>query len=842
MNEGQLILERKLGFDKVRSMVEAHCQSDYAASLCGRETFVSDADEIRRRLTLTDEMRLILMFEENFPTGGYIDSLDFLLPLRQANSSMDLVAMRKFRTMLETLSKLQQFFAGVPSGVYPNLRKLTLPVASFPSILHKIDNILDRYGAIRDNASPQLFEIRKSLSEKMSQISRRANAVLRHAQEAGIVDSDASVVVRDARMLIPVPAAQKRALQGFIYDESASGKTVFLEPAEVVELSNEVKDLQFAQQREIVRILFEFSEFVRPYVEDLVVASEYMGTMDFIMAKAQVALDMKAGMPVFSDDGSINLRKARHPLLEKALQRENRQMVPVSVSLDRRKRILLVSGPNAGGKSVCLKTVGLLQYMFQWGLLIPTSESSEMVVFKTLMVEIGDDQNLENDLSTYSSFLSNMREMLSGADDSTMVLIDEFGSGTEPAAGGAIAEAILARLEKLGVYGVINTHYTNLKVYASRGESAVINGAMAFDAVNIQPLYKLEIGLPGNSFAFEMARKMGLPEEVVKDAEERAGDEFVGMERNLRKIARSRKALDEKLERVSRADRTLEDITGKYHKELSDIKKLKEDILQKAREEAEAIVSGANREVEKTIRTIKEAQAEKEPTVQARRSLADFLTGLETAKSKQDEYLERKLKQLEERQARNEARKAQRSLDKKIQEDTEARIAREREESFRNAPLKVGEKVRVKDNGMVGEVSKINGKNLILLIGNISTKVASARVERITSNEFKSAAKELSKPQSTIVTDSSIRERKLNFHTEIDLRGERLQDAIDKVMHYVDDAIMLGVPSVRIIHGRGTGVLHEEIQKYLRTVPGVSSVADEHIQLGGSGVTVVRFD
>ena len=842
MNEGQLILERKLGFDKVRSMVEAHCQSDYAASLCGRETFVSDADEIRRRLTLTDEMRLILMFEENFPTGGYIDSLDFLLPLRQANSSMDLVAMRKFRTMLETLSKLQQFFSGVPSGVYPNLRKLTLPVASFPSILHKIDNILDRYGAIRDNASPQLFEIRKSLSEKMSQISRRANAVLRHAQEAGIVDSDASVVVRDARMLIPVPAAQKRALQGFIYDESASGKTVFLEPAEVVELSNEVKDLQFAQQREIVRILFEFSEFVRPYVEDLVVASEYMGTMDFIMAKAQVALDMKAGMPVFSDDGSINLRKARHPLLEKALQRENRQMVPVSVSLDRRKRILLVSGPNAGGKSVCLKTVGLLQYMFQWGLLIPTSESSEMVVFKTLMVEIGDDQNLENDLSTYSSFLSNMREMLSGADDSTMVLIDEFGSGTEPAAGGAIAEAILARLEKLGVYGVINTHYTNLKVYASRGESAVINGAMAFDAVNIQPLYKLEIGLPGNSFAFEMARKMGLPEEVVKDAEERAGEEFVGMERNLRKIARSRKALDEKLERVSRADRTLEDITGKYHKELSDIKKLKEDILQKAREEAEAIVSGANREVEKTIRTIKEAQSDKEHTVQARRSLADFLTGLETAKNKQDEYLERKLKQVEERQARNEARKAQRSLDKKIQEDTEARIAREREESFRNAPLKVGEKVRVKDNGMVGEVSKINGKNLILLIGNISTKVASSRVERITSNEFKSAAKELSKPQSTIVTDSSIRERKLNFHTEIDLRGERLQDAIDKVMHYVDDAIMLGVPSVRIIHGRGTGVLHEEIQKYLRTVPGVSSVADEHIQLGGSGVTVVRFD
>lgn len=843
MSEQQMVIEQKLGFDKVRANVSAHCQSELASQLCAQEKFTSDEHEIRHRLVLTDEMRLILMFEDNFPTGGYIDSVDFLLPLRQANSSLDVVSIRKFKTMLETLSKLQNFFNGVPRGVYPNLRKLTAPIASFPLILHKIDTILDRYGAIRDNASPELYDIRRSLTEKMGQISRRANAVLRKAQEAGLVDAEASVSVRDGRMLIPVPAPSKRMLAGFIYDESASGKTVFVEPAEVVEISNEVKDLQFAEKREIVRILFAFSEFVRPYIEELLAAADYLGTMDFILAKAQVALDMKAGMPVFSENGDINLRKARHPLLEKALAKENRQIVPVTIALNRQKRILLVSGPNAGGKSVCLKTVGLLQYMFQWGMLIPTSESSELTVFDRIMVEIGDDQSLENDLSTYSSFLSNMKDILAEADDRTMVLIDEFGSGTEPAAGGAIAEAILSRLEQAGVYGVINTHYTNLKMYAARQDSAVVNGAMAFDAVNIQPLYKLEIGLPGNSFAFEMARKMGLPEDVVKDAEARAGDEFVGMERNLRKIARSRKALDEKLERVSKADRTLEDITGKYHKELSDIKSLKNQILQEAREEAAAIVSGANKEVEKTIRTIKESQAEKTQTVQARKGLVDFLGSLEAAKSQKDEYLDRKLKQLEARQARNEERKAQRAQTRKQEEDAAAIAAKEREEAFRNAPLKVGEKVRIKDNGMVGEVNKISGNNLILLVGNISTKVASSKVERITSNEFKAAVKEVARPvYSAVVTDSAIRERKLNFHTEIDLRGERLSDAMDTVTHYIDDAIMLGVPSVRIIHGRGTGVLHEEIQKYLRTVPGVTSVADEHIQMGGSGVTVVRFD
>lgn len=843
MDDRCAILEAKLGFDRVRSMVCARCQSELAASMAAEEEFSTDESEIRRRLLLTDEMRLILMFEDAFPTSGFIDSLDFLLPLEEPNTSMDVVALRKFKTMLDTLCKVVNFFEGSQKAVYPNLRRLTSPIGTFPLISRKIDTIIDRYGAIRDNASEPLAKIRSDLSQKQSQVGRRAAAVLRRAQEAGFVDSDASVAVRDGRLLIPVSAALKHQVGGFIYDESASGKTVFIEPAEVVELTNEIKELQFAEQREIVKILFAFSEFVRPYLPQLLEASRYMGAIDFIMAKAAIALDMIAGMPVFASDGCVMLRKARHPLLEKALKKEGKEMVPVGITLTPQKRILLVSGPNAGGKSVCLKTMGLLQYMFQWGMLIPTSETSQMVVFDRIMVDIGDDQSLDNDLSTYSSFLANMKDVLAEASSSTLVLIDEFGSGTEPAAGGAIAEAILAALEAKGIYGVITTHYTNLKMYASRAESAVINGAMAFDAQNIRPLFKLEIGLPGNSFAFELARKMGLPENIVHDAEMRAGDEFVGMERNLRKIARSRKALDEKLERVNKADKTLEGITDKYQKELSDIKEQRRKIIQEAREQAQAIVEGANRQVENTIRTIKESQASKEPTAAARKQLQDFLEGLASARSQHDEYVDRKLEQLKARQERNAQRRLQREGKARDDKEAEMSAAKAREEAFRNAPIQVGEKVRFKEGGMVGEVSKISGKNLIVVVGNLNTKIAASKVERITSNEYKAAVKSIAKPvYSSVSTDDSIRERKLNFKPEIDIRGARLSDALDTVMHFVDDAIMLGINQVRIIHGKGTGVLREEIQKYLRTMPGVASVSDEHIQFGGTGVTIVTFE
>lgn len=838
-------LEQKLGFDRMRKAIADRCSTSYAADKVSEERFSSDADEIRRRLLLTDEMRLIVMFEESFPSNGFVDCLGFLKPLAQPLSGIDLLSLRKLKTMLETLSKIISFFDGIKDGIYPNLKKMSAGIMQFHEIRRRIDTILDRFGDVKDTASDGLFEIRKSMKEKENAISRRIASVLKRAQEEGIVDSDASISMRDGKMLIPVPAGNKKKIQGFIYDESASGKTAFVEPAEVVELDNQIKELKFAEGREILRILMDFSDFLRPYVPDLVGAAEYLGEIDFLMAKANIALDIIAGMPVISDNGEMNLRKARHPFLEKALKRENKEIVPLTVTLTPKKHILLISGPNAGGKSVCLKTVGLLQYMFQWGMPIPTSESSELPVFDRIMVSIGDDQSIDNDLSTYSSFLADMKDMLARADGKSLVLIDEFGSGTEPAAGGAIAEAILNELDKRGTYGVITTHYTNLKLYASSGDTGVVNGAMMFDVKNIAPLFKLEMGLPGNSFAFELARKMGLPESIIKDAETRAGEEFVGIERNLRRIARNRKAIDEKLEKIRHTDKTLESITEKYQKELLDIKQIRKEILDQAHKEAEEIVRGANRQIETTIRTIKEKQAEKAATHEARKDLQDFVSALakkkEQEKQERDDYIEKKIRQIDARRERERERKARRAGEKERQAIMEEQAEKERIEAFRNAPLKPGEKVRVKSNGMVGEVSQISSRSITVNIGNIVSKMSPDKVERITSNEFKSAVKETARPV-IARTDSSISERKLNFHPEIDVRGERVQDALDKVMRFIDDAIMLNMGSVRIIHGKGTGALREEIQKFLRTTPGVGKVSDEQVQFGGTGVTIVTLE
>lgn len=837
-------LEQKLGFDRIRKAIASKCSTQYADRRVAEELFSTDASEIRRRLALTDEMRLIVMFEESFPSNGFVDCIDFLKVIETSSASIDLLSLQKLKTMLETLRKMVSFFDDVKDGVYPHLKRMAGGLMEFSAVRARIDKILDKYGDVKDTASEELYRLRRELKDKQGAVSKRMSAILKKAQEEGIVESDASVSVRDGKILIPVPAASKRKINGFIYDESASGKTVFIEPAEVVEISNQIKELEFAEQREIVKILYDFTEFIRPYAPDLQQAAIFTGEMDFLMAKAQTALDFIAGMPIISDNGEMNIRKARHPLLEKALRKEGKQIVPQTVTLTPEKHILLISGPNAGGKSVCLKTAGLLQYMFQWGMLVPTSETSEMLVFDRIMVEIGDDQSIDNDLSTYSSFLSNMKKMLSEADSRTLILIDEFGSGTEPAAGGAIAEAILAEMDRRGVYGIITTHYTNLKFYAS-GQTGVINGAMMFDVKNIAPLFKLEMGLPGNSFAFELARKIGMPESIIKDAENRAGNEYVDIERNLRKIARNRKALDEKLERIRNTDKTLENLSDRYEKELKGIRQMKKDILDDAHRQAQEIIRGANKQVENTIRTIKEKQAEKESTQEARKELQNFVILLaakkEQEKKEKDEYIEKKIRQIDERRERRAQRKAKNAGEAELQQIREQEAERQRQEAFRNAPLKLGEKVRIKDNGMVGEVSRVSAKAVTVIIGNISSKLPHDKVERITANEYKDAVKTFSKPSSPAIS-SSITERKLNFSTEIDVRGERVNEALDKVQRYIDDAIMMSVPSVRIIHGKGTGALRDEIQKYVRTVPGVASVKDEHIQFGGTGVTIVTFD
>ncbi|MBO7487505.1 MAG: endonuclease MutS2, partial [Bacteroidales bacterium] len=527
------MIEQKIGFDKVRSQVRSKCISKYAVARVDGEQFCTDRQQILHRLQLTDEMRLICMFEDTFPSEGFTDSRELLLPLTSESTSISLPALVTLRTTLDTVRKVVTFFDRSKDGVYPNLKEMSRPVAYFPEVSRRIDSIIDRYGNVRDNASDALAGIRRLIREKEKSVSKVIASILRKAQGEGYVEEDVGVAMRDGKTLIPVAAAHKHRIAGIVYDQSASGKTVFIEPIEIVEMNNRLYELHQDEQAEIARILAQFTEFLRPYLPELLQAAEFLGEIDFIRAKALVALDMIAGMPVISQDGELWLRKARHPILEKALAREGKKIVPLNLHLDRNKRILVISGPNAGGKSVCLKTVGLLQYMFQWGMLIPTSEVSEFVIFDDIFIDIGDDQSLENDLSTYSSHLQNLKEIVVRSGKKSLVLIDEFGSGTEPAAGGAIAEAVLAQIEENGAYGVITTHYTNLKLYAENSKGCA-NGAMLFDVENIQPLFQLEQGLPGNSFAFELARKIGFPEFIVKNAQEKAGSDFVDMERQLR--------------------------------------------------------------------------------------------------------------------------------------------------------------------------------------------------------------------------------------------------------------------------------------------------------------------
>ena len=829
-------IEQKLGFEKIREQLKLRCSTNYAKGRVEAEKVSHNPKTIEKRLQLTDEMRLICMFESSFPQNGFIDSIDFLKPLEVEYSSITLENMNKLYTFVENLKGVLNFFRNCKEGAYTSLKEMASPIMFFPEVSRRIESIVDRFGEVRDNATPELFNIRKSLREKENSISRKIQQILRKAQEEGLAEEDASVSARDGRLLIPVSASNKRKLPGFVYDESATGKTVFIEPIEVVELNNQVKELIFAQQREILRILREFSDFLRPYLPDLISGARFIGEIDFIRAKALVAMQMEAGKPIISTDETLKIVKGRHPILEAALKKEKKPIVPLTLTLTPDKHILVISGPNAGGKSVCLKTVGMLQYMFQWGLLVPASEVSEFRIFDDIFIDIGDEQSLENDLSTYSSHLTNMKELLQKATDNSLVLIDEFGTGTEPTAGGAIALAILENIELKGVFGIITTHYTNLKFYAEKVNGA-INGAMLFDVAKIQPLYKLEVGLPGNSFAFELARKIGLPEHIIRVAEANAGAGYVDMEKQLRKISRNRRALDEKLARIKNTDRTLENITEKYEKELADIQAVKKQLLAEARKEAQEIIDQANKKVEATIKAIKEAQAEKERTKAARKELEDFnKTIVSENLSENDRKIEAKMQKLLERKKRKEERQ-QRGAAGAVQKEVAKPVVKVPEKK----ELKVGDKVKIKGGDLIGEIMQVGGTWVNVAVGSIISKVQKNNVEQISNNEYSSAVKSMPKKVS-IQQSEGITERKLNFKPSIDIRGERLMEALEIVTRFIDDALMVGIGEVKILHGKGNGVLKEEIRKYLKTVPGVVSCKDEDIQFGGSGITVVKMD
>ena len=843
-------IEQKLGFDKIKESLLLRCSTRYARERVETEKVSTNPNTIIKRLSLTDEMRLICMFEASFPSEGYIDSIEYLKPLETESSVLSLENLVKLHTFLENLRALLNFFRNCKSELYPNLKSMAEPVLFFPEIGRRLDLILDKFGQIRENASPELYRICRSINEKENSISRKIQSILRKAQEEGIADQEATISVRDGRMLIPVSSGNKRKLQGFVYDESASGKTVFIEPAAVVELNNEVKELYFAKQREIYRILREFSDFLRPYIGDLINGARFVGEIDFIRAKGMVAMQMEAGKPILSAENELKIVKGRHPLLEAALKKEKKEIVPLTLTLNPNKHILVISGPNAGGKSVCLKTTGILQYMFQWGMLVPASEVSEFTIFDNIFIDIGDEQSIENDLSTYSSHLTNMRELLLKANNRSLVLIDEFGSGTEPTAGGAIAETILSQMEKRGVYGIITTHYTNLKLYAGNSKGT-INGAMLFDTANIKPLYKLEIGLPGNSFAFELARKIGLPENIIKEAEERAGTSFVDMEKQLRKISRNRRQLDEKLIKIKHTDKTLENITDRYQKELEQIQSSKKQIIAEAKKEAEEILSQANRKIEATIKSIKEAQAEREKTKLARRELEAFNQTLkEDAQSASDQKIADKMQQLIERKKRKEERKMreQQRLANghgAAANEADGNVAAGKEGNTsvgaENKELRVGDKVRVKGKDLIGEVLQIGKSSVSISIGNITSKIDISQLERISNKEFNTVLSKEPKPVSNIYSQN-FSEKRLNFKPSIDIRGERLADALDIVCRFIDDALMVGIDQVKILHGKGNGILKEEIRQYLKTVPGVKSCHDEDVRFGGSGITIVDFD
>lgn len=820
--------EQKIGFDRLREQVAGRCTMRAARERLAAEGFSTSAREIELRLSLADEMRLLLDMEHDFPGGEYPDVDYIVAKLRVEGSFLDVEEVVTLRRALAAIGGIVAFILNREER-YPALYARTRGVAAFPEIVQRIDGILDRFGNVKDNASPALQEIRRSIREREGQAAKRLQAVLASAKGAGIVDADAQISIREGKAVIPVSAANKRKLSGFIHDESATGKTFYVEPVEVVEINNELRELEYAERREIVRILTEFTEAIRPDAGLIADSGDYLAEIDMLRAKGRWASENGCVKPILSTDDRLVLKNARHPLLQQTLRAAGREIVPLDLQLDRRKHILVISGPNAGGKSVCLKTTGIVQYMFQCGFPVPASEVSELPVFSSIFIDIGDEQSIDNDLSTYSSHLLNMKHMLAGASDRMLVLIDEFGSGTEPIIGGAIAEAILERLLDKGCYGVITTHYANIKYYASSVEG-IANGAMMFDVQNIRPLFRLETGKPGSSFAVEIARKIGLPEDIIRVASEKAGSDHINIEKQLREIARDKHYWEQKRDRIRLTDRKVEELEQNYAEQLAKIRAERQEILKKAKQEAQQLIADANRQIENTIKTIREAQAEKELTRLARRELDDFREVVEKTDSAEKEAsVAREIERIE--------RRRQRRAERKAQPDAKAPDAAPEPEKPRE--VVAGSKVRMAGQDMVGVVQSVKGKRAQVAFGQILTTVDKSLLTVVSNNEYREATRPVA---ARTVVSVDISSRKLNFKDHIDVRGMRASEALDEVRNFIDDALMVGVGTVSILHGKGTGALKEEIRRYLRTVPEIASAADEHADRGGAGITIVTFD
>ena len=823
--------ESKIGFDRIKKQTEALCATQGAVEKLHSVAFSSDYDRVTRQLEQTYEMRTILMLESDFPDQGFVDAAPFLQKAEVEGAFLQTEEIVTLRKALSAVNDLVTFFRNREEAKYPRLRELSRGVNGFPAIINHIDSIIDRFGKVKDSASPELFEVRRTIRDREGQVSKRLHQILSQAQAQGIVESDASISIREGRAVIPVSAGNKKKLRGFVHDESATGRTVYIEPIEVVEINNELKELEYEERREVVRVLVRFTETIRPDLPEIARSDDYLTSVDLIRAKARHALANDCMLPIVNRESGLWLRNARHTLLAQALGKEGKSVVPLDLRLTPEKYILVISGPNAGGKSVCLKTVGLLQYMVQCGFLVSASESSEFGIFDSIFIDIGDEQSIDNDLSTYSSHLLNMKNILRHADDRSLVLIDEFGTGTEPVIGGAIAESVLERIEQKHCFGVITTHYSNIKYYASNAEG-IINGAMTFDVHNIRPLFRLETGKPGSSFAVEIARKIGLPEEIIRSAADKAGSDHINIERQLREIARDRRYWESKRDKIRQSEKRVDELAEKYRGELETVKAERNRLLKEARLEAQRITAEANRQIEHTIRTIRESQADKEKTLIVRRQMDEFKRSLEEPSGNESAAIDRKIAQLQAREKRRSERKAERA----------AAPAEPPQEKIVPRTIEPGVKVRIKGQDAVGEVMSISGKKATIGFGQILTTIELSRLEAISNSEFKKVSRDVSPMTAKAATNYDPMAKRLQFSQQIDVRGMRAAEALEQVREFVDEAIMLGFNELRILHGKGTGALKEEIRNYLRTVDLVKSAKDEHEERGGAGITVVQLD
>lgn len=816
--------ETKIGFDRIRLMLSDRCVSPMGLDMVGKIGFQTDAESISFRLSVTYEFQQLLRFEDYFPSENYFEISDCLNKIRLAGSFPEVQEVFDLKRSLETVRSIINFFKKKDDKSYPLLKSVCGKVKIYPYVLDAVDRIIDKNGSIKDTASPKLRDIRTEMTAKSILVSKRLNSILKQAQTDGIVDSDTSASVRNGRGVIPVNTFDKRKIKGLIHDQSASGKTVYIEPAEIVEINNDLVELEYEERREIVRILTSFADDIRPYIDDLIESNDFLGEIDFIRAKAMLGNELGSVKPALSAKPLIFWRKALHPLLEIAFRKlRDRKVVPLDIRLDEKNRIILISGPNAGGKSVCLKTVGLLQYMVQCGLTIPVADGSESGIFKGIFIDIGDEQSLENDLSTYSSHLISMKYFIKHASFDTLLLIDEFGTGTEPMLGGSIAEAILGELNRLQVFGVITTHYTNLKHFASLTDG-IINGAMLFDNHLMQPLFQLSIGKPGSSFAFEIARKIGLPDEILKRASEKVGIKNINYDRNLKDIARDKRYWETKRQSIHQQEKRLEELITEYEKELAGAKNLRKEIISRAKDEAQSMLSDSNRIIENTIRQIKESQAEKEKTREIRHHLEEFKSSIieeikpvELPAEEKIGSLNLKTKKIRQRVVKKESKIPEKS----------------------DKPLKPGDAVRMTDTMASGEIIKIENRMARIETGSLKLFVPLDRLERISRSELRENLRSESiLPES----DPAITKRKLNFRPEIDIRGVRGEEAINQVRDFLDNALIVQHHNLRILHGKGNGILRQLVREYLSTVDIVKSFRDENIDLGGSGITVVEMD